>query len=170
MKRIILLLAMCCCGACLRTDEIKAFDGYVDSSEMRANYGQPELHLIVGKGMLWLSSLVMWMDGDVSGLLSGVDAARIEVYQLNHNPAPALNAVRNASKRLQAQGWEPVVSVNDENEQTRILVKVDEDSIKGVVVMSVESGHEATFINVVGDIAPDQIMKLSRKMDINAGI
>jgi hypothetical protein len=40
------------------------------------------------------------------------------------------------------------------------------DRIAGLVVMAVEPGDEAAFVNIVGDIDPAQIGRLGRKFDI----
>lgn len=167
---MILVLAVTFCASCLRQDEFREFDSCVESSAMRTEYGKPTLHLTVGKGLLWLAGLVGHGDREFSDLVSSVNSVRIVSYRLNGNPVPAMNAIRDATRKLEAQEWEPIVVVSGEDEQTRILVKLGEDAINGVVVMSMERGDEAVFITVAGEITPTLMSRLTREMDVYPNI
>ena len=95
---------------------------------------------------------------------------RIVIYRLNQNALPALNAVRNATQKLKAQDWEPVVTVSEADEQTRILVKLSDDTIEGMVVMSVHPLDEAVFITISGNITPSLVDKITRGMNSDVNI
>ena len=163
---VILMLAITCCAACLRQDDIKELDTAALSNE----YGKPTMQLSVGRGLLWLASLVGHGDREFSDLVSHVKSVHIVTYRLNGNPAPALDAVLDVTRKLKAQDWEPIVTVSGEDEQTRILVKLSEDTIHGMVIMSVQPGDEAVFINISGEITPDMMGKISSDMNMDVNI
>ena len=69
--------------------------------------------------------------------------------------------------RLVAQGWDSVVRVRDEDEHVQMFVRFVNDSVSGIVVMSIEKDSEETvFVNIVGDIDPAQIGRIGRKFNI----
>lgn len=167
---VILMLAALSCTACLRQDEFQGLDSYLQSGALRAEYGKPTMRLSVGKKLLWLARLVGPADKDFTELVSHVNSVSIVTYRLNGNPEPALNAIRNATMELKAHDWEPIVSVSGEDEQTQILVKLSDDTIRGMVIMSMEPGDEAVFINISGEITPGLAGKITRGMDVDVNI
>jgi hypothetical protein len=65
-------------------------------------------------------------------------------------------------KELDKRGWERVVRVNDEGQRVFVYLKPSDDYewIQGIVVIAVEDMEEAVFVNIVGDIHPDDISRL----------
>ena len=63
-------------------------------------------------------------------------------------------------------GWESVVTVNDQSEQVRIFMKIDGDVVQGITVMAVEP-TEAVFVNVIGDLNPEEIGKVMDNFDVD---
>ncbi len=57
------------------------------------------------------------------------------------------------------------MTVNSQDEQVRIFMKINEDRIDGITVMAVEE-NEAVFVNVIGDINPAQLGKVMENFDI----
>ena len=58
---------------------------------------------------------------------------------------------------------------NEENQKVRIFSKSTDQVIDGVVVMVVapeKDGGEAVFINIVGEIDPTNIAKVTNKINI----
>lgn len=167
---MILMLAALSCAACLRQDEFRGFDSYLDNTALRAEYGKPEFHMNIGRGTLWLARLIGHGDKDFSDLVSHVNSFRIVTYKMNGNPVLAMNAIRDTAVKLQAHDWESIVTVSSEDEQTRILVKLSDDTIHGMVIMSVDPGDEAVFINISGEITPAMAGKFTRGMNTDVNI
>jgi hypothetical protein len=63
-------------------------------------------------------------------------------------------------------GWESVVTVNDGTEQVRIFMKIDNDTVHGITVMAVDE-TEAAFINVIGNLKPDELEKVMDNFDVD---
>lgn len=154
-----------------QTNNLKDLAGYVDFGELSSVYGEPKVRINIGKKLLWFVGLVAKHgDKDVAELLKKLDGVRVEVYKLDHNTDAAVNVVKDVSAQLQARDWEPIISIQEEDEQVRIYVKMSEEEINGLVVMVVKPGDEAVFINIIGDIDPAQVGKVTQALDIDLDI
>ena len=64
-------------------------------------------------------------------------------------------------KRLKKEKWEVLVKIKEENEVVEISLLFDEDIISGIFVIVIpETSGEATFVNIIGEIAPENIEEL----------
>jgi len=64
-------------------------------------------------------------------------------------------------KRLKEDKWEVLVKIKEENEVVEISLLFDEDIVYGIFVILIpETSGEATFVNIIGEIAPEQIEEL----------
>lgn len=76
---------------------------------------------------------------------------------------------RETARRLEARGWQTVVEIHEKAGDTSYLqVNTDGERIRGLAVMFVEPDGTAGFINVVGDITPEEVGRLGRTFDIDA--
>jgi hypothetical protein len=77
--------------------------------------------------------------------------------------------VTNATTaELDKKGWERIVRVREEDENVDIYLLPSEgyESILGIVVMVAEN-EEAVFVNIVGEINPDDVSRLGDQFDID---
>lgn len=166
-----LLLSIACTTAAAQPSETRGLPGYVEFGELSAVYGEPKVRINIGKKLL---QFVAQMDteGDQEGkqLLSKLDAVRVEVYKMNSDSGPAVSMLEKMSKELQSHDWEPVVTVTDEGDHVRIFVKLNKDTIGGLVVMAVDKKDEAVFINIIGDIDPAQVGKVTKALDLDVDL
>ena len=79
-------------------------------------------------------------------------------------------------RRLKEDNWEVLVKIKDESEVVEISLLFDEDTVYGIFAIVIpETSGEATFVNIVGEIAPERIEDLLSNlsnfgaMDINVG-
>ena len=64
-------------------------------------------------------------------------------------------------KRLKKEKWEVLVKIKEENEVVEISLLFDEDIVYGIFVVVIpETSGEATFVNIIGEIAPEGIEEL----------
>jgi hypothetical protein len=153
-----------------QTGEMKGLAGYVDFGDLASVYGEPKVRINIGKQLL---QFVSWAAKDVEDesaqLFNKLDAVRIEVYNLNDNAGPAIDTINNVAKKLPPDNWEPIVTVNDGEDHVRIYAKAGDNVMNGLVVMVVD-GQEAVFINIIGDIDPAQLGKVTNALDIDVNI
>ena len=94
----------------------------------------------------------------------------IQVRGFTHENVQRSAIVRQTSRladRLEREGWETVVRVRENDEDVSVQLKMQDDIIAGLVVMTTEAEGESFFINIVGDISPEQIGRLGQALDID---
>lgn len=69
-------------------------------------------------------------------------------------------------KKLKREKWSPLVRSRSGDEFTNVSIKYSKDRKKslGLFIMSLDSGHEASFVNIVGNV------NLSQLKDMDIGI
>jgi len=107
-------------------------------------------------------------DPELSVLLGKLKAIQVRGYSLRHSQFDDI--ARHASafaRRLSEDGWHTVLHVRERGEQTDMYVRMNHDEIAGMMVMVIEPGYDDTvFLNIVGNIDPEQIGRLGRKFDL----
>ena len=166
---IMCLTAMLALPAMAQEDALKDYPGYVDFGELGSIFGEPTVQIAVGASLLNLvSSLSAHEDPDAAAMLKRLNGVRVNVYETSGIAEGAVDYVKGISSDLGKLGWESVVTVNSNDEQVRIFMKINGDQVEGITVMAVED-TEAVFVNVIGNINPDELGKVMDKFDINFG-
>jgi hypothetical protein len=137
----------------------------VDMGDLSEYYGAPTVRINLG-GMLVKLINAANDDPGSGALMEHLDTIRIDVYRTDGETGPALRHVEAMTQRLPKSGWEAVVQVRDMGDHAHILVKMDAETIVGMVVMAV-SEEEAVFINIEGMIDPDSLAELTRRFDVD---
>ncbi len=109
-------------------------------------------------------------DADVAQLLRGLHQVRVNVIGLNDENRPDLEKrAQNIRKQLDKKGWERIVTAQKEGQDVSVYLKTqNKDTVQGLVVMVMDGSKQAVFVNVVGDIKPDQIAMLGEKLHIES--
>jgi len=149
--------------------------GYVDFASLDSEYGDPRVMVNLNKTMLGFISKINMSDPESSKLISKLKAVRVQIYNMTGNDQPALDLIAKVSKEIQAKNWLPIVSVNEDDEKVRVFTKITDDVMDGLVVMVINSkeekeGREAVFINIVGEIDPAQINKVTESLNIDVDL
>jgi hypothetical protein len=98
-----------------------------------------------------------------AALLERISAIYVRIYEPEDVPMETLEA-RSADliDRLRAEGWETIVRVREEDEHVNIQLRSrNEDTVAGLVVLVNETDGESVFVNIVGDISPEDIGQLT---------
>ncbi|WP_246125286.1 DUF4252 domain-containing protein [Exilibacterium tricleocarpae] len=82
------------------------------------------------------------------------------------------------TETLRGDQWQPTVSVNEAREKVRIFVKQTDGLVDGLVVMVVgeadkhhgDTGNEAVFVNIVGEIDPAELGRITKKLNIDVDV
>ncbi|MBA6347941.1 MULTISPECIES: DUF4252 domain-containing protein [unclassified Colwellia] len=153
-------------------DDITKERGYVDFASLNSVYGEPKVMVNLNKTMLGFISKINLSDPEASELISKLKAVRVQIYNMKGSDQPAIDLIAKVSKDIQSKNWLPIVSVNEEDEKVRVFTKITDDLMDGLVVMVINNksdkdGREAVFINIVGEIDPAQINKVTKSLNID---
>ena len=167
-----LLLSITCAAALAQPSTTQGMAGYVEFGDLAAVYGEPKVQINIGEKLLhFVAKMNQGNDKDAAQMFEKLKAVRVEVYKVNKNTGPAIEAVDKVAKKLQSHDWEPIVRVTDKRSHVRIFVKVnDKNVIDGLVMMAVVDNDEAVFINIIGQIDPAQVSKVTRALNLDVGI
>jgi Domain of unknown function (DUF4252) len=155
--------------AVAQEDALKAFPGYVDFGELNSIFGEPTVQISIGESLLGLvSTLSAEEDPEAAELFRKLNGVRVNVFETQGMAAGAVDLVKDISGKLSAQGWESVVTVNSADEQVRVFMKLNGETVDGITVMAVED-TEAVFVNVIGNINPAELQRVMENFDVNIG-
>ena len=164
------LAALLSFGAAAQEDELKDLPGYIDFGELTAVYGEPKVMINIGGFLLnFLGAAAEKEDPETAALMQGLKGVRINVYSTGGEVAPALEQVSQVKGMLQAQAWEPIVQVNEADEQVQIFMKADGEGMQGLAIMAVNA-EEAVFLNILGAIDPDKVGAVMEQFDVNVDV
>jgi Domain of unknown function (DUF4252) len=167
---LLFLTALLALPAWAQEDAMKDLPGYVDFGQLDELFGEPSVQIAVGPSLLnMVSALSASDDPETAALFKRLKGVRIQVFEnssLAGNAAAgnAADYINSISSRLAAAGWESVAMVNSAEEQLRVFMKINDAVVEGMTVMTVEEG-EATFINVIGNLNPEELDKVMDSFD-----
>jgi hypothetical protein len=155
--------------ALAQEDALKAFPGYVDFGELNSIFGEPTVQISIGESLLGLvSTLSAQEDPEAAELFRKLNGVRVNVFETTGMAVGAIDLVKDISAKLSTQGWESVVTVNSADEQVRVFMKLNGETVDGITVMAVED-TEAVFVNVIGNINPAELERVMDNFDVNIG-
>lgn len=107
-------------------------------------------------------------DPELADLLARLDGVFVLGYELEETTMDAFDRLAtDMGDDLADSGWTVVMRTRDVVENTHFYVRLVGDGVAGMVVMSVEAGSDqAVFVNIVGDIDPEQIGRIGQKFQI----
>ena len=166
---MILLSALLALPAMAQEDALRDLPGYVDFGELNAIFGEPSVQIAVGESLLsMVAALSASEDPEAAALFKRLNGVRVSVFETETIAEGAVDYVRRVSGTLAGQGWESVVTVNSPDEQVRIFMKMNAERVDGISVMAVEAS-EAVFINVIGNLDPQELGRVMNNFDIDVG-
>ena len=106
---------------------------------------------------------------DVARVLKGLQLVHVNVIGLNEeNRSDIETRVQTIRKDLETKGWERIVKVQEKDQDVGVYLKTqNKDTVQGLVVVILDGSKEAVFVNVVGDIKPEQLSMLGEKLHID---
>ena len=177
MKKLTFLLIFatfigCCFYSALaqKNENYKKHPGYVDFGDFGDFKDEEETVEVFIKGPLlkFVSKATAHEDPALSQLLDNLLLIKVNVFSIEKNQTQKVKSIINkVSKKLNSKDWERMVRVKETDEQVDVYTHFDKNyELSGLVVMAVEEGDEAVFVNIVGKIDPEQLGKLSSKFNI----
>jgi Domain of unknown function (DUF4252) len=127
--------------------------------------------LSIGPALLHFAAANMDDDDEARALLRGLDGVRIRVYEIERNPNKVIERVAEMQSTLQQAGWESVLLVREEGEETHLLVKIKDDRILGLTLLAMEDANEGSgevvVINLMGEIQPESFSDVMVALDVD---
>ncbi|MDX1461249.1 MAG: DUF4252 domain-containing protein [Xanthomonadales bacterium] len=174
MKRFIqkISIAVFCAAmavpAFAQEDALKGLPGYVDFGELSSVYGEPQVRISIGGALLnFVGAMARNEDPEAAAIFSKLKGVRVNVYNTGGDSSAALGVVSDVKGRL-GGNWQPVVQVNEEDEQVQIFMNFEGEIMNGLTVMAVDD-EEAVFINVIGQLDPNELAELMDNFDVDVG-
>jgi hypothetical protein len=109
-------------------------------------------------------------DPELTSLLSKLKAIQVRGYPLSQGRFRDVERrTGELAKRLQGMGWETVARVRESEKRVDVYLKEQNGRIAGLVVMVLEPGSKdgSVFVNIVGEIDPEQIGRIGSKFSID---
>jgi len=150
--------------------DLKKYPGYVNLDEIEIPDKAGEVtEITLGPAMLKLAAMADNGDKDLSETLAGLHGIQIKTFDIDSDEAAKLQPIMDKiESQLNQKGWERLVQVKGKDERTVVSIKYDKEKIAGLLVMSVKSGDEAAFVNVVGEINWSTLEDLDLDLDASA--
>lgn len=173
MNKLKHLLLIGLVGAMLSVPSHAFERGQIDFADLSSYYGEPKVEINLSASLMkMIGSFAGDEDPEVANILSNLEFIKVRVYNLNGKIEKASLTIDNVSKELKSNNWETLVTVNnnEDNQKVRVFSKSTRNVIDGVVVMVVspeKEGGEAVFINIVGEIDPNNVAKVAETLDID---
>jgi hypothetical protein len=153
--------------ALAQEDELKDLAGFVDFGDLSATYGEPSISINIGGTLLqFVGMMSEGKDDDAAEVLSQLKGVRVFGYPVDGDTAVAKQKFGEVKNTLKSKGWEPVVQVNQDDEQVLIYIKIDGSSMEGMTVMTVDD-EEVMFINIIGKLDPKNLRSVMHGFDID---
>lgn len=145
--------------------------GQVDFGRFSASAsGGQFVEVNVTSSLISLASKFLEKDQpDVAQVLKGLQLVHVNVIGLDdQNRSDIESRIEAVRKDLEAKGWERIVTVQEKSQDVGVYLKtLNKDTVQGLVVVVKDGKNQAVFVNVVGDIKPEQLSMLGEKLHID---
>jgi hypothetical protein len=144
--------------------------GFVDFGKIEEVAGGSTVDVHLKGPLLGMAArIVEKSEAEAGALLRNLKLVRVSVFKLDDaNRAEVHKRIKDVRASLAAEKWEQIVSVREKSEDVGIYIKTrGEDSIEGLVVTVLDGSKEAVFINIVGDLKPEQLAMVADKLNID---
>jgi hypothetical protein len=164
---LILVLILLSPSLAAESEDLDSIPGYVDFGALQDVYGEPRVMINISGFLLqFMSAAASQEDPQAAALMRNLEGVRVNVYDTAGLMTPALEQIAAVKAMLQKGGWQPVVQVKEDGEEVQIFMKADEQGMQGLTVMTVNE-EEAVFVNILGDINPEQLDEVMSNLNIN---
>ena len=155
-------------------DEYKKMAGYVDFEELGlVSEFEPSIEVFLKGPLLKLArEAVKHDEPDLAGALDNIKLIRVNVFDLDEidgfDTEDLSKKTRTLASNLEKKGWEIAIRVRERDQNVYVyLLPGKDETIDGLVVMAIENGDQAVFVNMVGTIDPEQIGRIGHSIHID---
>jgi hypothetical protein len=171
---LIMMAALICFSMAAAQEDITKHPGYVDLSGIQIPNGTgevtevtlgPEIFGMIGH---WTGDKA---DSENPFGKGGLLSINVKTFEIDSEITDNIQEeMAKIEKKLQKENWTPIVRVKSGEERTNVSIKFDKGNQKtlGLLIMSVEPGHEASFVNIVGTVPLEALSNMGVDMDDSA--
>lgn len=144
--------------------------GYFDIGSLKTPASGECVEVKLQSGLLSFAAKVAEKsDPDAAQFLRNIKGVHVNVVKIDDsNRSAVTDSLAEVATKLAKEGWEEIVTVKEQKgDKVHVYLKSRGDEcIEGVVVTVQEGDKEAVFVNVVGEIRPEEISKLGAKLEL----
>ena len=151
-------------------DELAGHPGYVDLTSFDDAIDRSPTFEVNVRGVLMEMAAEAARESKpkLAGLLENLVAVQVRGFEDLDDAADVFaRHARALAQDLEREGWQSVVRVREDDEQVDIFSRERNGGIAGLIVMVSGDDDEQVFVNVVGDIRPEQLSMLGEAFDID---
>ena len=174
MKRSILIAigsAILCVATSMDLRAAELLPGQVDFGAFAPPKGGGEfVEVNVPASLISLAARLVEKDEpEVAQLLAGLKLVRVHVIGLDEeNRAELQKRAQRVRKELAGNGWERIVVAQQKDQDVSVYLKMAEKgAVQGLIAVVMDGKEHAVFVNIVGDIKPEQLALLGDKFHID---
>ncbi len=149
---------------------IASADSFIDEITSAVGSG-PEVNINLSTGII--KTMLAFADDsearDASKIMKDLDMVRVSVYELDKKAnTPRLNRLINDKiDNLTASGYEPIVTVKEEDEMVYITAKMKDHFLQDAMIIVMEEGDELVVISLKGLVDLAHLAQISDRFDVD---
>ena len=161
---ILTILTVACGITAPRSNE-----GYADLDSLGVFDTDRKMALSIGPILINIAALAVDDDEpEIAALLRDLDGVRIRIYEIDGNPQRVSDRIMKMSEQLREDGWQRVALIQEESEQTHLLMRTSGDRMVGLTLVSSDGEEEAVVINLMGQLDPHNFNDVMGALDIDS--
>jgi len=124
---------------------------------------------IKGNLINMVSRLARASEPEAADLLSKLRLIRVNVLGLTDaNREQVTERMRQVRGQLEATGWDRIVTAQDPSgADVGVYLKLrGDEAVEGVVVTVLDGSKQAVFVNIAGDLRPEQLATVGERFNI----
>lgn len=143
-------------------------DGYADLDSPGIFDTDRTMAMSFGPTLLNFAAFVIDEDEpETAAMLRDLDGVRIRIYEIDGDADRVAGRVQKMSVQLREDDWQPVMLVQEDEEQTHMLMRSSGDRIEGLTLLTAD-GEEAVVINLMGHLDPKNFTEVMVALDVDA--
>ncbi len=143
-------------------------EGYANLDSLGLFDTDRKFALSIGPAVLNFAAFAMDEDEpETAALLRGLDGVRIRIYEIDGDAERVALKVKNMSSRLRKENWQPVMLVQEDDEQTHMLMRSKGEQIQGLTLITSDD-EEAVVINLMGHLDPRHFTDVMDALEVDA--
>ena len=105
---------------------------------------------------------------EVAKVLNGLHLVHVNVIGVDDdNRADLETKAQKIRKQLEGTGWERIVMAQQQDQNVGVYLKTEnKDTVQGLVVTVMDGNKQAVFVNIVGNIKPEQLAMVGERLHI----